>query len=263
MGDIDQDRLRHQSITEDNDWTQLESRLEEGFPAGTYMRISVVIPAINEAPSIERAVESSQKAGFDEVIVADGGSEDETPRLASRCGASVVHGPRGRADQQNLGAQHATGDVLLFLHADNWLAPAVGPQLRDCLSEPKVLGGAFEQRIEATGLLFRLLERGNAARVHWRGLAYGDQALFMRRETFDQLGGFPSVKLMEDVLLMRAFRKLGRAQLLPGPVYVHPRRWQQRGVVRQTLCNWSLFCGEKLGVSPDRLAKYYPSHDSC
>jgi len=225
------------------------------------MRISVVIPAINEALCIERSVESSREAGFDEIIVADGGSQDETPSLAIRCGASVVHGARGRAVQQNLGAQHATGDVLLFLHADNWLAPEAGQQVRDCLSDSQVLGGAFQQRIEAEGFLYRVLERGNAARVRHRGMAYGDQSIFMRRETFDRLGRFPEVPIMEDLLLMRAFRKLASPKLLPGPLYVHPRRWQQRGVVLQTLRNWSLRCGEALGVSPNRLAKYYPLHD--
>ena len=118
------------------------------------------------------------------------------------------------------------------------------------------------QRIEAEGILYRLLERGNALRASWQGLAYGDQAIFIRRETFDQLGGFPPVKLMEDLLLMRELRNGGgRLQLLPGPVYVHSRRWKEHGAIRQTLCNWSLLCCEKLGVAPDRLAKFYPSHD--
>ena len=225
------------------------------------MRISVVIPAINEAARIERAIKSVQVAGFDEVIVVDGGSLDETPTYAARCGAIVVHGARGRAVQQNLGARHASGDVLLFLHADNWLEQNAGKQLRDCLDDPTVLGGAFRQHIDAAGFLYRLLERGNEARVRLRGMAYGDQAIFLRRATFDQLSGFPEVKLMEDLLLMRAFRSVGRPALLPGPVHVHPRRWQKRGVIRQTLCNWSLILGEKVGVSPNRLARFYPSHD--
>jgi len=225
------------------------------------MRISVVIPAVNEAAWIERAVSCALAAELDEIIVVDGGSEDDTVGLAERSGARALRGARGRAVQQNLGASQATGDVLLFLHADNWLAPEVGQQLRACLSDPTVLGGAFEQHIEATGLLYRLLERGNAARVRWSGLAYGDQAIFMRREIFEQLGGFPAMGLMEDLLLMRAFRKLGKPTLLAGPVHVHARRWKQRGVVRQTLCNWVLVCAEKLGVAPDRLAKFYPSHD--
>ncbi|MCH7752014.1 MAG: TIGR04283 family arsenosugar biosynthesis glycosyltransferase [Planctomycetes bacterium] len=225
------------------------------------MRISVIIPAVDEEALIERAVTSSWEAGVDEVLVVDGDSRDQTAQRARRHDAQVISGPLGRALQQNLGAQHATGDVLLFLHADNWLDPRVGSQLRDCLQDASVLGGAFRQQIDAAGRLYRWLERGNAARVRWRGLAYGDQAIFMRREVFDELGGFPTVKLMEDLLLMRAFRKLTRPVLLPGPVHVDPRRWQRRGVVRQTLCNWALLSARAVGVSPDRLARFYPLHD--
>jgi len=225
------------------------------------MRLSVVIPAVNEAPWIERAISSALAAGCDEVIVADSGSTDDTCQLALQCGAHVVHGPRGRAVQQNCGARQATGDVLMFLHADNWLDPSAGQQVRECLRDPAMLGGAFEQRIEAAGVLYRLLEKGNAARVRWTGMAYGDQAIFLRRQVFEQLGDFPEVDLMEDVLLMRALCALAKPELLPGPVHVHPRRWQSHGVVRQTLRNWTLRCGERLGVSPARLANFYPSHD--
>ena len=97
-------------------------------------------------------------------------------------------------------------------------------------------------------------------RVRLLGLPYGDQAIFMRKTMFDRLGGFPQVKLMEDVLMMRAFRPISRPVLLPGPVYVHPRRWQQNGVIQQTLCNWSLLGAQALGVSLDRLARFYPAH---
>lgn len=225
------------------------------------MRISVIIPAVNEEALIKRAIASSWAAGVDEVIVIDGGSRDQTLKRARSEGAQVISGPLGRAVQQNLGAQHASCDILLFLHADNWLDATVGSQLRDCLQDASVLGGAFRQKIDAPGRLYRWLERGNGARVRWRGLAYGDQAIFMRREVFEQLGGFPTVKLMEDLILMRAFRKLSRPVLLPGPVHVHPRRWQRRGVVRQTLCNWVLLCGRAVGVAPDRLARFYPLHD--
>ncbi len=223
------------------------------------MRISVIIPAVNEEDLIERAVVSSWEAGVDEVLVVDSDSRDQTAERARSHGARVINGPLGRAVQQNLGAQHATGDVLLFLHADNWLDPAVGSQLRDCLRDTNVLGGAFRQQIDAPGRLYRWLERGNEARVRWRGLAYGDQAIFMRRDVFEQLGGFPTVKLMEDLLLMRDFRTLSRPVLLPGPVHVHPRQWQSRGVVRQTLLNWTLLSARAVGVAPDRLARFYSS----
>lgn len=225
------------------------------------MRLSVIIPALNESEWIARAVGSAWKAGADEVIVVDGDSQDQTAEIAKQCGARVLQGPRGRSFQQNHGAQQAMGNVLLFLHADSWLAESVGDQVRECLENEKTLGGAFWQQIDASGCLYRLLERGNAARVRWCGIPYGDQAIFMRRNVFEQLGGFPSVKLMEDLILMRKFRKMSCPVLLPGPVFVHPRRWQQQGVVRQTLRNWSLLSAHALGVAPDKLARYYPLHN--
>ncbi len=224
------------------------------------LRISVVIPALNEAACIERAVATAWAAAVDEVLVVDGGSHDATVALAKSSGARTIIGRRGRAVQQNLGAAESAGDVLLFLHADNWLAPSVGQQIRECLSASEILAGAFSQRIEATGLLYRLLERGNAARVRWCGLAYGDQAIFMRKSVFQRLEGFPQVELMEDLLLMREFRKTSRPVLLPGPVFVDPRRWQRKGILRQTFCNWALLSAHALGVAPERLARYYPPH---
>ena len=224
--------------------------------------ISVIIPALNESSRIELAVQSCRNAEIDEVIVVDGGSQDDTPCLAQQAGATLIQAPQGRARQQNLGARHASGDILLFLHADNRLSPAVGRQIRQGLADKALLGGAFLQRIEAEGFLYRWLEWGNATRVRVRGLAYGDQAIFIRRSVFEQLGGFPDVKLMEDLLLMRAFRKLSRPVVLAGPVYVSPRRWQQRGVVRQTLRNWTLLAAQAAGVAPDRLAKFYATHDT-
>lgn len=224
-------------------------------------RISVIIPTINEAARIERTVSRALEAQVDEVVVVDGGSNDDTCQLARDSGAQVLESPLGRAIQQNLGAQYASGEVLLFLHADNWLASSVGQQIRNCLHRSEVLGGAFRQRIESPGALYRLLEWGNAARVRWRRIPFGDQAVFMRRQTFEQLGGFPEVKLMEDLLLMKACRRLARPALLPGPVYVDPRRWQRHGVLRQTLLNWSLQFAHAIGVDPDRLARFYPLHD--
>jgi len=161
----------------------------------------------------------------------------------------------------NAGAAASRGDVLLFLHADNWLAPDAADQVRRAVAEANVLGGAFLQRIDADGWRYRMLERGNAWRVERLWMPYGDQGIFMRRETFARLGGFPEVRLMEDLLLMRRFRCLSRPVLLPGPLHVCARRWQQRGVIRQTLRNWLLLTAERLGVSPDRMARFYYGND--
>jgi rSAM/selenodomain-associated transferase 2 len=224
------------------------------------LRISVIIPALNEALNIVHAVERAAALGPHEILVADGGSDDGTPQAARQAGAVVVESARGRARQQNAAARQATGDVLLFLHADSWLAPAGATQLSHAWRDPRVLGGAFRHRIEAAGILYRLIERGDSFRARWFQLPYGDQGIFLRREAFFQLGGFPDVPLMEDVLLMRRLRKASRVVLLPGPVYTSARRWERHGVVRQTLRNWSILTAERLGVSLDRLARFYAPH---
>ena len=225
------------------------------------MRVSVIIPAINEAGALDRAVRSAWQAGADEVIVSDGGSSDETTSIAEREKCRIVYSARGRAVQQNEGARCAIGDVFLFLHADNRLGPEAVDQVRNYCQEPMVKSGAFRQQIEADGFAYRLLEHGNAWRVRWRGLPFGDQAIFIRREFFESLGGFPSVTLMEDVLLMKKARRQSWPRLLEGPVYVDARRWQRHGVVRQTLRNWALLAAYQLGVSPDSLARFYRRHD--
>ena len=221
------------------------------------MQLSVIIPALNEAASITTAVERAWQIGAHEVIVADGGSQDGTQELAGAAGANVITSPRGRGTQQNCGARQATGDVLLFQHADNWLEPAAGQQIRAALQNGEVAGGAFRQRIEAKGAKYRLLEWANAQRVLWLRMAYGDQGIFLRRRLFEEVGRFPDVPLMEDVLLMRKLRGRARLVLLPGPLHISARRWEQHGVVRQTLRNWSLLAAHRLGVSEERLSRRY------
>jgi rSAM/selenodomain-associated transferase 2 len=222
------------------------------------VKCSVIIPALNEAANVVRAVTSARESGAEEVIVADGGSTDETRLLAELSGAQVVSSPRGRAVQQNAGARQAMGNVLLFLHADSWLGKEAISQVRIAVSHrTNKLCGAFQQKIEAARSIYRLLERGNAERVRWLGLPYGDQAIFVTRDLFDQVGGFPEGAFLEDVLLMQRLRRLSWPLLLSGPVYVSPRRWEQSGVVRQTLRNWAILTAFSLGASPRKLAKWY------
>ena len=224
------------------------------------MKLSVIIPALNEAESIQRAIETSLALSPHEIIVADGGSTDDTVATARTLDCQVIECSRGRARQQNAGAAGATGDVLLFLHADTWLVPEARQQIDRTLASPGVPGGAFYHRIDADGLLFRLVEAGDALRVCSTRIAYGDQGIFLRREVFDALGGFPDVRLMEDVRLMKSLRDYGRLALLPGPLHVSARRWQKHGAIRQTLRNWCLLTAEQLGVHPDRLADLYVPH---
>jgi rSAM/selenodomain-associated transferase 2 len=226
------------------------------------VRLSVIIPALNEAACIGRAVESAWEVGASEVLVADGGSSDGTPQIAASGQAVVISAARGRGVQQNAAAKAATGDVLLFLHADNYLARGIAAQIEGSLNSSRRLHGAFRQQIGARGWAYRLLERGNAERIRWLGLPYGDQAIFVRREAFIDAGGFPEAPLMEDVLLMQRLRRQSWPLLLPGPVHVSPRRWEQHGFVRQTLRNWALLAAFSAGVPPERLAQHYRRHDT-
>jgi len=222
---------------------------------------SVIVPTLHEADNVDRAIASAWAAGAKQVIVADGGSTDQTIAIAQQAGAETVDAPTGRAKQQNAGAKQAMGDWLLFLHADTWLDSQVAGQLPPLLDNPKVQIAAFNQRIEAAGVFYRWLERGNAWRAR-QGTAYGDQGILIRRKLFDSLGGFPDVPIMEDLRLMRLLKPHGPLQLLPGPLHISPRRWQSKGVIRQTAQNWTLVAAERCGVSPDRLARWYKPHAS-
>lgn len=222
------------------------------------MQLSVVIPTLDEASCIARTIRSAWGLRPIEVIVSDGHSSDGTCDIARTEGAVVVESERGRGTQLNVGVQRAAGDVLLFLHSDTWLLPTSRGQMDAALADDRIVGGAFRQQIENPRLIFRWLERGNALRVRWLRLPYGDQGIFLRRSAFDALGGFPDVRLMEDVLLMREIRRRNwPIRLLDGPIHVDPRRWIERGVVRQTLRNWCLLAGLQLGVPPNRLADWY------
>ncbi|MBQ18041.1 MAG: glycosyltransferase [Planctomycetaceae bacterium] len=225
------------------------------------MEVSILIPALNEARRIEDTVTAARLTGGREVIVCDGGSEDGTVEAAIGAGAVVVACPPGRAIQQNRAASASSGDVLLFLHADCRLPPDALEQVDRALRDSRVVGGAFRQRIDATGYAYRLLECGNAWRARWLQQPYGDQGLFVRRREFEAVGGFPKVALMEDLLLVQRLRRIGRLAVLPGPLVTDARRWQQHGVVRQTLRNWSLLLARRVGVSPERLARFYRRHD--
>lgn len=222
------------------------------------MRVSVVIPALNEAAGIASAIDSAAGAG--EVIVADGGSHDATAAIAERLGARLVRSERGRALQQNAGAAVATGDVLLFLHADTRLPTGWPAAVERALRRPKVVAGAFRLGFDDGAFVFRVIEWGGWLRTRLTGIPYGDQAIFVRRAAFERAGGFPALPLMEDVALGRRLKRLGRLVLLPERVETSARRFRTEGPLRAVLRNWRLIALYHLGRDPEALRRHYPDH---
>lgn len=220
------------------------------------MRISVIIPALNEGTQMADAIRRTREAGASEIIVVDGGSTDRT-LAAADAADQVILSPSGRARQQNAGAAAATGDVLSFLHADCRLPLDGLSAISAALDDDRCVGGCFRQAIAGDGLGYRLLETGNAWRVRMLGWAYGDQGIFVRRSVFEELGGFPDVPLMEDLYFMKRLKRKGRLTLLHARLQVSPRRWQSQGIVRQTLRNWRYIALAHCGVPLDRLASSY------
>ncbi|QEF98069.1 N-glycosyltransferase [Stieleria maiorica] len=222
--------------------------------------VSVIIAALNEAERIEAAIGSAWKNGAGEVVVCDGGSEDRTAQLARQSAATVVQSQRGRGKQMAAGASASTRDMLLFLHADNRLGDGCLDALCRCVDragDPRACWGGFRQRIDAEDAIYRWLEWGNALRVRWRGVPFGDQAMFASRQLYEGVGGFQAVPLMEDVLLAQALRRRRWPLLVDGIVHIDARRWKSRGVIRQTARNWGIQIAHRLGVSEHRLERWY------
>jgi rSAM/selenodomain-associated transferase 2/rSAM/selenodomain-associated transferase 1 len=220
-------------------------------------QISVIIPTLNEADYLPRTLGSLLGAENLEVIVVDGGSNDGTTEIAERKGYRALRGPPGRALQMNAGARAAHGSILLFLHADTCLPPAFDSAVLAALREPGVVGGAFRLRIDAPGLSFRLIERAVGIRSHRLQMPYGDQGIFIAKETFEELGGFPVLPIMEDFEFVRRLRRRGRIRIARLPVITSARRWQELGPWRTTWINQKVILGHYLGVSPERLAVWY------
>jgi rSAM/selenodomain-associated transferase 2 len=222
------------------------------------MPLSVIIPTLNEASTIAATIRAVRRQHPDEIIVVDGGSSDDTIQCAAEAHL-VVRSPRGRAAQMNAGAAAARGDRLLFLHADCELAEGALAAAMDCLRRPGVVAGCFRMRVRAAGVVYRLIDFCATARVRLTGVVYGDQGLFVRRDVFEEMGGFPAVRLMEDMLLSRQLCRRGRVVVAAADIGVSPRRWERQGVVWQTLRNWTLTALAAAGVHPDRLAPFYPA----
>lgn len=219
--------------------------------------ISVIIPTLNEAAELPSLLETLSPSGTLEVIVADGGSQDDTRAIAQQYGATVVHSAAGRARQMNAGAAAAMGKTLLFLHADTRLPQKFPHLVQQTLAQPGVALGAFDLSIDGTLPGLRWVERGVRWRSRWFSLPYGDQALFLRTDTFWQLGGFPEVPILEDLKLVRKAQTLGKVAIAPAVVSTSARRWEALGVWQTTLINQGVLIAAGLGVPLERITQFY------
>jgi rSAM/selenodomain-associated transferase 2 len=219
--------------------------------------ISIVIPTLNEAAAIERSIGAAQALeGEKEIIVADGGSEDSTVTIAERRGARVVHAARGRGTQLHAGAMAATGDVLWFVHADTIVDPKSIPAIDAALRDSETVGGNFRLLFEGSGLAARHLT-WTYPRLRFLGLCYGDAGIFVRRSSYEEIGGFQPYPLFEDVDLARRLRTKGNFVHLDCRIVTSSRRFEGKNYAAVWVRWIALQTFYWLGVPPERLARWY------
>ncbi|MGB7948756.1 MAG: TIGR04283 family arsenosugar biosynthesis glycosyltransferase [Candidatus Binatia bacterium] len=221
------------------------------------MRISIVIPVLNEEKHITATVAALPRSQPHELVIVDGGSSDRTAEICNRLGATVLVSSRGRARQMNFGARRASGDVLLFLHADTRLPDSAFDDIQQALSNPQCVGGRFDVQLDGAHWMLGVIGAMISLRSRLSQVATGDQAIFVRREVFAELGGYPDIPLMEDVAFSRALKRKGRVACLRSRVLTSARRWERDGVWRTILKMWALKSLYLAGISPLRLKRYY------
>jgi len=222
-------------------------------------QLSVIIPTLNESAQITRTLMALQplRQGGHEVILVDGGSQDDTLALAEGLVDQVLLSEPGRSRQMNMGARHAWGETLLFLHADTLIPYDLIPQISSALAEHP--WGFFRLRMSGRHPLIRLVAALINLRSCLSGIATGDQAIFVTRALFKAIGGYAPIPLMEDVELSKRLKQKGRPACIRSPVTTSSRRWESQGIIKTILLMWRLRWAYYRGADPEQLVKrYYP-----
>jgi rSAM/selenodomain-associated transferase 2 len=231
------------------------------------MPISVIIPTLNEERTIMTTLAHTAALGFDELIVVDGGSLDQTPVLVesyrrrtqspAQSPVRLVTAPGGRARQMNEGAKASRGEILLFLHADTQLPSDAKTIIDTTLADQRMVGGRFDVRFDRPSMWGTIISRMMNWRSRLSGIATGDQALFVRRPVFEQMGGFVDMPLMEDIDFSRRLKRKGATAALTATVTTSFRRWERHGPLRTILLMWALRFLYWIGISPSHLLEWY------
>ncbi len=227
-------------------------------PLESILKVSIVIPALNEGAVLVESLLRLQALRLTnvEIIVADGGSVDGSLDAVDSLVDVVVAAPRGRAVQMNAGAAKASGDIVLFLHADTVLPESFVHLLKN-FSDSSLQWGFFTPRLSGSHFLLRWVETGMAWRSRLTRIATGDQAIFVRRELFNQLGGFPELALMEDVAFSKLLRRIAKPLVWNDAIITSSRRWEKNGIIKTVFLMWWLRLLYVLGVSPQTLCRWY------
>jgi rSAM/selenodomain-associated transferase 2 len=222
---------------------------------------SIIVPVLNEADQINPLIEHIHNQGFGplyEVIVVDGDPQGGTVRIIQDKDVTAITTEKGRGRQMNAGAAVARGEILIFLHADTKLPDGALEKISRVLEDQNYVGGAFDLRIDSDRLFLKYIATRASLRSRWNRIPYGDQAIFIRKKYFDQIGGYKEIPLMEDVDLMRRIKKDGKQiVILPDKARTSARRWESEGTLYTTLRNQIFVRLFNLGISPHRLTKYY------
>lgn len=226
------------------------------MPPGTGS-IAVIVPLLNEAGELPRLLNRLQACGADELVIVDGGSTDGSRQQLEASGLRWLTSSPGRAVQMNNGARICTSDILLFLHADTEISPDHIEIMRGLACKPEIAGGRFDVRLSGRHMALRVIERFINLRSRLTRISTGDQAMFVRREIFERMGGFAVIPLMEDIEFSRRLKRQGSVACLRRRVLTSSRRWEQHGILRTILLMWTIRLLFWMRVSPAKLAVMY------
>lgn len=221
--------------------------------------LSIIIPVLDEGDTIGKhlsALQPLRRSGV-EVIVVDGGSSDATRDLARTLSDLTLSASRGRASQMNAGAQQAKGEYYLFLHSDTLLPKRAPERISEALKRSDRVWGRFDVQFDSPLRILRVVAFMMNRRSRWTGIATGDQAMFVRRQAFERVGGFPDIALMEDIALSKSLKRLSSPVCLRARVTTSGRRWETNGALRTILLMWRLRAAYFLNADPSRLAERY------